>query len=140
MMSKKGNKCGQKHFCKMMKQGQNFFHKFMKQAHKGKGKGVPPMFAGFFDQFKGKGGGCPFKKFKEAMKKNCAKKPETPVEAMTYDEQLAHAMKLSMANTKTEEKPEEPKVPEKKETKEVETPKTPMTTETPRAPSEMSFE
>jgi len=49
-------------------------------------------------------------------------------------------MKLSMANTKTEEKPEEPKVPEKKETKEVETPKTTMTTETPRAPSEMSFE
>jgi len=86
-------------------------------------------------------------------KKSQAKKTETPVEAMTFDEQLAHAMKLSMASDKTTEtktaEPTEPKVAMTESKDFVETPKTTTPTETPRnetttstpkSPSEMSFE
>merc|ERR1719197_618874 len=58
--------------------------------------------------------------WRNAKKNNCqSKKAEIkkPVEAMTFDEQIAHAMKLSQQETskKTEEKKVEAKKAEKKE-------------------------
>merc|ERR1712151_521303 len=103
-----------------------------------------------------KGSGCPFKNFKKMMgnpHQNQSKKTDQPktVDQMTYDEQLAHAMKLSMADTvksdskKEAKSPKVPKKEKKKVTKKVakkvtkkvsETPKT----STPRSTSDLSFE
>jgi len=139
MMSQNGNKNGQKNFAKMMDQGKKFMKKFMKKCHKNvKGKKGPCPYAGMFNPFTAMmqswGGfkGCPMKK---------DNKSEKPAEAMTYEEQIAHAMKLSMADVKKPKKKETPKEPVK-ETKNVcETPKpeTPKTS-TPKSVNGMSFE
>ena len=74
-----------------------------------------------------KGSGCPFKNFKNMMPKNMPemaknfmammkekchpKKTNEPksVDHMTFDEQLAHAMKLSMEDAKPKKTEEAPK-------------------------------
>merc|ERR1712091_159394 len=139
-----GNKHGQKHFMKMFNQGKKFLCKFMKAAAKNEKKcakkeakkakkeeksqkkscGMPFSW----DQFAGKcqeNGKSPFsamcEMWKNAKKSKCqAKKAEIkkPVEAMTYEEQTAHAMKLSQENVKkvAEKKVEAKKVEKVEET------------------------
>lgn len=114
-----------------------------KQAHGGKKPtGNPkdcPMFMNPLAMIFGAGantgkGKCPF--MAGAKKDSKTQKPKKtttkPVEAMTYEEQLAHVMKLSMEDAKKAEKKTEvkkvketPKPVEKVEKKKVETPKAP---------------